>query len=70
MDRECVIANREVFTANPAFREQFDMELELLQVCSLHRYIGVLVYQTLSGLVAAYRYRMCLCSSHCSRTRV
>ncbi|GAB9474418.1 hypothetical protein Gpo141_00011543 [Globisporangium polare] len=29
---ECVIANREVFTANPAFREQFDMELELLQL--------------------------------------
>lgn len=31
--RECEIANSDVFAANPAFREQFDMELELLQVC-------------------------------------
>lgn len=34
MDRECEISNRETFAANPAFREQFDMELELLQVGS------------------------------------
>lgn len=44
MDRECEISNCEAFAANPTFREQFDMELELLQVGSYVLCLSIAYY--------------------------